>query len=88
MSKESVILAVLPLLVFRSVLAAEDPLEKNSYKLTKPFVGDDGRVYTCSERNLFAFESNGSIAWTIHLNYSCHADTAPASDGRGKVMSH
>ncbi|KAL5725963.1 hypothetical protein ACHQM5_009042 [Ranunculus cassubicifolius] len=88
MSKESVILAVLPLLVFRSVLAAEDPLAKNSYKLTKPFVGDDGRVYTCSERNLFAFESNGSIAWTIHLNYSCHADTAPASDGRGKVMSH
>ncbi|KAK9090977.1 hypothetical protein Sjap_024154 [Stephania japonica] len=55
------------------------------YKLSEPLVGDDGRVYACSERNVFAFESNGSIAWSIHLNFSCRVDIAPVCDGRGKI---
>ncbi|KAF5181181.1 Gamete expressed, partial [Thalictrum thalictroides] len=73
-------------MILSCAFAAQEPLRKTTYKLTKPLVGDDGKIYTCSERNLFAFESNGTIAWTIHLNYSCHVDVAPVSDGRGKIF--
>ncbi|KAK9114621.1 hypothetical protein Syun_021418 [Stephania yunnanensis] len=58
---------------------------KTAYRLSEPLIGDDGRVYACSERNVFAFESNGSIAWSIHLNFSCSFDFAPVCDGRGKI---
>ncbi|KAF9592369.1 hypothetical protein IFM89_014539 [Coptis chinensis] len=58
---------------------------KPTYRLTKPLIGDDGKVYTCSERNLFAFESNGTIAWDVHMDYACQADIAPVIDERGKI---
>lgn len=64
---------------------AQEPVKKASYKLSNPLIGDDGRVYTCSERSLFAFESNGSIAWTLPLNYTCNDNTPPIHSGRGKI---
>ncbi|PIA39518.1 hypothetical protein AQUCO_02600166v1, partial [Aquilegia coerulea] len=73
------------IVTFFSPVSVQEPTRKTTYRLTKPFIGDDGKIYTCSERNLFAFESNGTIAWTLHLNYSCHVDIAPVSAGRGKV---
>ncbi|GLT41181.1 hypothetical protein SLA2020_152650 [Shorea laevis] len=54
-------------------------------RLSKPLIGDDGRVYACSEKNLFAFESNGSLAWSLTLNYTCNMGTAPVHGGRGKL---
>ncbi|KAF8399193.1 hypothetical protein HHK36_015058 [Tetracentron sinense] len=66
----------------------QEPFRQTSYRLSKPLIGDDGRIYTCSERNLFAFESNGSIAWTIPLNYTCHVDIAPIRGDRGKESGH
>ncbi|XP_068638546.1 protein GAMETE EXPRESSED 3 [Aristolochia californica] len=54
-------------------------------KLSKPLIGNDGRVYTCSQRSFFSFESNGTIAWTIPLQYNCHADIAPVNDESGKI---
>ncbi|KAF8399189.1 hypothetical protein HHK36_015054 [Tetracentron sinense] len=65
--------------------AGQEPFRQTSYRLSKPLIGDDGRIYTCSERNLFAFESNGSIAWTIPLKYTCHVDIAPIRGDRGKI---
>ncbi|KAK2998922.1 hypothetical protein RJ639_024422, partial [Escallonia herrerae] len=62
---------------------AQEPLEKA--RLSKPLIGDDGRVYICLKRDLFAFESNGSIAWTLPLNYTCNADIAPVHGGSRKV---
>nr|KYP60422.1 hypothetical protein KK1_022827 [Cajanus cajan] len=52
---------------------------------SKPLVGDDGRVYVCSGNNFFAFENNGTIAWTMHLDYKCNLGTAPLHGGHGKV---
>lgn len=66
-------------------ISAQEPVKKASYKLSNPLIGDDGRVFTCSERSLFAFESNGSIAWTLPLNYTCNDETPPIHSGRGKV---
>ncbi|GAV71035.1 LOW QUALITY PROTEIN: hypothetical protein CFOL_v3_14529, partial [Cephalotus follicularis] len=54
-------------------------------RLTKPLIGDDGRIYTCFENILFAFESNGSLAWSLHLNYACNVGMAPVQGGRGKI---
>ena len=54
--------------------------------LSKPLLRDDGRIYVCSQDNFFAFESNGTIAWTMHLDYKCNLGTAPVHGGDGKVI--
>uniref|UniRef100_A0A2C9W7S6 BCAS3 WD40 domain-containing protein n=1 Tax=Manihot esculenta TaxID=3983 RepID=A0A2C9W7S6_MANES len=36
------------------------------------------------ERNFLAFESNGSIAWKLHLAYTCNASLPPVHGSRGK----
>ncbi|KAK7271775.1 hypothetical protein RJT34_27949 [Clitoria ternatea] len=53
--------------------------------LSKPLLGDDGRIYVCSRNNFLAFENNGSIAWTMHLDYKCNLGTAPVLGGHGKI---
>ncbi|XP_073136795.1 protein GAMETE EXPRESSED 3 [Henckelia pumila] len=68
-----------------SLFAAEKPSKKAGGQLFKNFVGDDGRVFACSDRNFYAFEKNGSIAWTVHLNYTCNADIAPIHGGSRKI---
>ena len=68
-----------------SHVPAEEVSRKFVRTLSKPLIGNDGRIYICSEKDLFAFESNGSIAWTIHLNYTCKADMVPVYGGREKV---
>lgn len=55
------------------------------YKLSNPLVGEDGRIYTCSRKVAFAFESNGTVSWAILLNYTCHPEIAPVQDETGKV---
>lgn len=59
--------------------------KKTACRLSNPLIGYDGRVYTCSERNLFAFERNGSISWTVPLNYTCNVGIAPVHGDRGKI---
>lgn len=51
--------------------------KKAAYKITKPLISDDGKVYVCSEKNFFAFENNGSVAWTLSLSYKCSPNIAP-----------
>nr|XP_028964550.1 protein GAMETE EXPRESSED 3 [Malus domestica] len=66
-----------------------DPSRRTSSRgrLSRPLIGRDGKVYACSDKDLLAFESNGSIAWTMHLNYTCKSDMAPVHGGRGKVRA-
>ncbi|KAL0450229.1 UNVERIFIED_CONTAM: protein GAMETE EXPRESSED 3 [Sesamum latifolium] len=59
------------------LISADEPSKRAANRLFKNFIGDDGRVYVCSGRNFFAFESNGSIAWMVHLSYTCNANIAP-----------
>lgn len=63
----------------------EDGGRRAVHRLSKPLVGDDGRVYACSDKNFFAFEGNGTIAWSTHLNWTCNPRIAPVHGGRGKV---
>ncbi|XP_050254247.1 protein GAMETE EXPRESSED 3-like [Quercus robur] len=63
----------------------QEPSRSSGHRLSKPLVGEDGRIYACSEKDLFAFESNGTIAWTIHLDYTCNAAMAPVQGGLGKI---
>lgn len=65
--------------------SGQEPLRKVAGRLAKPLIGDDGRVYTCSEKNFYAFNRNGSIAWTITLNYSCNSHIAPVHGGSRKA---
>ncbi|XP_026422019.1 protein GAMETE EXPRESSED 3-like [Papaver somniferum] len=62
-----------------------EPTRKTTHRLSKPLVGDNGRIYTCSDRNFFAFESNGSIAWSVHINFTCYVDIPPIQDEFGKI---
>ena len=66
-------------------VSGQEPSRSSGHRLSKPLVGEDGRIYACSEKDLFAFESNGTIAWTIHLDYTCNAAMAPVQGGLGKV---
>ncbi|KAI3916696.1 hypothetical protein MKW92_006884 [Papaver armeniacum] len=66
-------------------LGAQEPTRKTTYRLSKPLVGDNGKIYTCSDRNFFAFESNGSIAWSVHINFTCYVDIPPYQDEFGKI---
>ncbi|CAA7408523.1 unnamed protein product [Spirodela intermedia] len=63
-----------------------DSTDDTELKLSAPYVGYDGKIYACCRKNLFAFESDGTISWIIPLNYSCHMDIAPVSDERGKIF--
>lgn len=76
------------LVVFLFVLALFVPalVSPRRHWLSKPLIGDDdGRVYVCSDKTLFAFESNGSIAWSLHVDYKCNIGIAPVHGGPGKV---
>ncbi|KAJ0971561.1 hypothetical protein J5N97_019520 [Dioscorea zingiberensis] len=64
-----------------------EPSVKIANRLSKPHIGDDGKIYSCSENNLFSFESKGTIAWIIPLGYTCNVDIPPVSDGRGKISN-
>lgn len=68
-------------------VSGQEPSRSSGHRLSKPLVGEDGRIYVCSEKDLFAFESNGTIAWTIHLDYTCNAAMAPVQGGLGKVSN-
>ncbi|KAG8384532.1 hypothetical protein BUALT_Bualt04G0127700 [Buddleja alternifolia] len=67
--------------------SVNEPSNRAAYRLSKNFIGDDGRVYACSGKNFFAFENNGSIAWTVHLNYTCNASIAPVHGGSTKAKN-
>ncbi|KAI3844939.1 hypothetical protein MKX03_019314 [Papaver bracteatum] len=66
-------------------LGDQEPTRKTTYRLSKPLVGDNGKIYTCSDPNFFAFESNGSIAWSVHINFTCYVDIPPIQDEFGKI---
>ncbi|XP_019195073.1 PREDICTED: protein GAMETE EXPRESSED 3 [Ipomoea nil] len=66
-------------------ISGQESFRNAAHKLNRPLVGDDGRVYACSGRNFFAFESNGSIAWSVSLNYKCSAKIAPVNGGSRKI---
>ncbi|XP_058088495.1 protein GAMETE EXPRESSED 3 isoform X2 [Magnolia sinica] len=63
----------------------QDSFKKNTNRFSNPLVGDDGRIYVCYERNVFSFEKNGKVAWTIPLNYTCNTDIDLVHDERGKI---
>jgi outer membrane protein assembly factor BamB len=69
-------------------ILAEEPSRTAGIRLSKPLIGEDGRIYACSEKNLLAFESNGTIAWTVPLGYACNAGMAPVHGGQGKVHDY
>ncbi|MCI20301.1 protein GAMETE EXPRESSED 3-like, partial [Trifolium medium] len=47
---------------------------------------DDGRIYVCSDKTFLAFETNGTIAWSIHVDYKCNVSMAPVHGGHGKSV--
>ncbi|CAI8594165.1 unnamed protein product [Vicia faba] len=53
--------------------------------LSKPLIGDDGRIYVCSHKTFLAFETNGTIAWSIRVDYTCNLDMAPVHAGHRKI---
>ncbi|KAG5247523.1 PSP protein [Salix suchowensis] len=63
----------------------EGPTVRTDLTLSKPLVGEDGRIYICSEKTLYAFESSGSIAWTSYLGYACNVSMAPVHGTTGKL---
>ncbi|KAJ6707608.1 PROTEIN GAMETE EXPRESSED 3 [Salix viminalis] len=63
----------------------EGPSVRTDLTLSKPLVGEDGRIYICSEKTLYAFESSGSVAWTSYLGYACNVSMAPVHGTTGKL---
>ncbi|KAF5737851.1 hypothetical protein HS088_TW13G00742 [Tripterygium wilfordii] len=69
----------------QSQIYAAHPPSFSVPRLSKPLIGEDERIYACSDRNFYAFESNGSIVWVLHLNYQCNVGMAPVNGGKGKI---
>ncbi|KAM5581019.1 protein GAMETE EXPRESSED 3 [Rosa sericea] len=78
-------LVVLGFLVFLASTQSQPAKEASYRRLSRPLIGHDGKVYACSEKDLLAFESNGTIAWTLHLNYTCSFDMPPIHGGKEKI---
>ncbi|KAL3833434.1 hypothetical protein ACJIZ3_008170 [Penstemon smallii] len=72
-------------LCYNSKKFASYPMSLSEARLFKNLIGDDGRVYACAERTFFAFENNGSIAWTVQLDYMCNSNIAPVHGGSRKL---
>ncbi|ESQ41584.1 hypothetical protein EUTSA_v10015867mg, partial [Eutrema salsugineum] len=74
--------------VFSTVSQLPDQTaEKKSVRiLSKTLIGDDGRVYACSDNDFFSFESNGSIAWSVHMNFKCNTDFSPVYSGLDQML--
>ncbi|KAK4802027.1 hypothetical protein SAY86_000230 [Trapa natans] len=72
----------------RRLLSADPDLDatRSNHRLWKPLIGDDSRIYACSGRDFFVFESNGTLAWAVHLNYTCNGDITPVHGGKGKIF--
>ncbi|KAG9145914.1 hypothetical protein Leryth_025412 [Lithospermum erythrorhizon] len=60
--------------------------KNGAHKLNKPLIGDDGRVYACSEKTLYAFRRNATIAWSLDLNYLCSSKVSPVIGGAGQIF--
>ncbi|KAL3525785.1 hypothetical protein ACH5RR_014157 [Cinchona calisaya] len=91
MSLQPKVTLILVLLYFGSAfVVSQKPLKKAAGRLAKPLIGDDGRIYTCSEKNFYAFHKNGSIAWTLTLNYWCNSRIAPTNGGsrKARIFAH
>ncbi|XWS22204.1 hypothetical protein CRYUN_Cryun29cG0014100 [Craigia yunnanensis] len=58
---------------------------RNADRLSKPLIGEGGRIYACSEKMLLAFENNGSIAWLLPLSFKCNMSKAPVHGSRGMI---
>lgn len=58
---------------------------KSASRLLNPLIGDDGKIYTCLEKNLLIFQSNGSVYRTIPLNYTCNVGIMPVLGASRKV---
>ncbi|XP_069151808.1 protein GAMETE EXPRESSED 3 [Solanum lycopersicum] len=70
---------------FPQIISGQESFKKVVYKLSKPLISDDGKVYLCSEKKFFAFESNGSVAWTLSLSYRCSSSIAPVQGESRKI---
>ncbi|XP_019451713.1 PREDICTED: protein GAMETE EXPRESSED 3 [Lupinus angustifolius] len=80
------VLLLLPKLPYISAYHKSEDMPRGvSRKLSKPLIGEDGRIYGCSGNNFFAFENNGTIAWSLHLDYQCNLSMAPVHGGYGKI---
>ncbi|CAA0402899.1 unnamed protein product [Arabidopsis thaliana] len=69
-----------------SQLQDQTATKKSVRILSKILIGDDGRVYACSDNDFFSFESNGSIAWSVHMNFKCNTDFAPVYSGFNQML--
>ncbi|GMI92976.1 hypothetical protein HRI_002966900 [Hibiscus trionum] len=67
------------------LLPGQERFRNGGDRLSKPLIGDSGRVYACSQNMLFAFENNGSIAWLLPLTFKCNIAKSPVHGGRGKI---
>ncbi|KAK8510407.1 hypothetical protein V6N12_011773 [Hibiscus sabdariffa] len=68
------------------LFSGQERFKNGGDKLSKPLIGDSGRIYACSENMLFAFENNGSIAWLLPLTFKCNMAKAPVHGGRGQIL--
>ncbi|WZZ22283.1 protein GAMETE EXPRESSED 3 [Brassica rapa] len=75
-------------IVFSTVSQSPDQtMEKKSLRvLSKTLIGDDGRVYACSDNDFFSFESNGSIAWSVHMDFKCNTGFSPVYSGFNQML--
>ncbi|KAI3722530.1 hypothetical protein L2E82_33569 [Cichorium intybus] len=75
----------LQLPTYRRFISDQEPRIKSPPRLSNPLIGDDRKIYICSEKNLLVFHNNGSISRTIPLKYKCNVGITPVLGASRKV---
>ncbi|KAL8161096.1 hypothetical protein V2J09_012585 [Rumex salicifolius] len=81
--------AFMPLEAFASPnfqsFSAANPFVGATKSLGKPLIGDNGIIFSCSGKNIYAFKGNGTIVWSVHLNYTCNLSIGLAYGGKTTI---
>ncbi|KAI5063968.1 hypothetical protein GOP47_0020638 [Adiantum capillus-veneris] len=54
-------------------------------QLSKPTIGSDQLIYACANKEVVAFQGNGTIYWRVGMNQTCQTTIAPVIDYDGRV---
>ncbi|KAH7282984.1 hypothetical protein KP509_35G054900 [Ceratopteris richardii] len=54
-------------------------------QLSEPTIGSDQLIYACANKEVLAFQGNGTIAWRAGMNQTCQTRVAPVIDYDGRV---
>ena len=55
------------------------------HQITSPTIAEDGLVYACIGNDIYAYNMDGTVAWSVGLNDTCQLLVSPVINQYGRV---